>query len=284
MNPRVHAVRVGIRRGWTEFVLSLKSPQDQGFYVFMALGTLAFLWWNRNDPVEGTSLYEPSVILPSILAMLVAFSLIIGPASTLAMEREDGTVLRSRATPNGIVGYISGQFVFQTIQVIPTYAIILIPSFLIFDGLAHRGAAGWLTVIWVTLLGMAAVLPIGIILGSLIPSVQKIGTWGMLPVMVLIGLSGIFAPRASLWGWLQVVAQVFPLYWLGLGMRSAFLPEEAVVLEIGESWCTLETVGVLCACAVVGFLVAPILLRRMSRRVTGLHVVAAKDAATQWVT
>ena len=57
----------------------------------------------------------------------------------------------------------------------------------------------------------------------------------MLPVMVLTGISGIFYPIQSLWGWLQVVAQVFPMYWLGLGMRSAFLPDSAAALEIGGS-------------------------------------------------
>ena len=40
MNTTLHAVRLGTRRGWTEFLLSLRSPQDQGFYVFVGLGTL----------------------------------------------------------------------------------------------------------------------------------------------------------------------------------------------------------------------------------------------------
>lgn len=283
MNRTMHAIRVGMKRGWTEFTLSLKSPQDQGFYLFMAIATFAYLFWNRNDPVEGTSLLQPSVILPSMLGMLLAFGLIIGPASALTMEREDGTMLRARATPRGLVGYVSGQLVFQVMQIIPMYLVILVPSFLIFDNLAHRGAAGWATVLWVTVLGMLAVLPIGIVIGSIIPGTQKLGTWGMLPVMVLVGISGIFVSLSSLWGWLQVVAQAFPLYWIGLGMRSAFLPDEAVTLEIGESWRTWETVAVLGAWAIVGFLVAPMVLRRMSRRVTGSAVAAAKDEATQWV-
>lgn len=283
MNRTWHAVRVGMARGWTEFMFSLRSPQDQGFYLFIAVGTLAYLYWNRNDEVEGTTLYEPSVILPSFLGMLLAFGIIIGPAYTLAMEREDGTVLRARATPRGIVGYVSGQIVFQTVQIVPMFLVILVPSFILFDDLAHRGAAGWVTVIWVTLLGLMAVLPIGIIIGALVPNTQKVGTWGMLPVMMLIGISGIFFPLSALWGWVQTVAQIFPVYWIGLGMRSAFLPGDAAVLEIGESWRTWETVGVLGAWTVVGLLLTPVVLRRMSRRVSGSQVAAAKDAATQWV-
>ena len=105
----------------------------------------------------------------------------------------------------------------------------------------------------------------------------------MLPVLVLIGISGIFYPVQQLWGWVQVVAQLFPLYWIGLGMRSAFLPDSAAAVEIGGSWRTTETVLVLGAWTVVGLVVAPIVLRRMARRQSGSQVDAAREAAMQWV-
>ena len=132
-------------------------------------------------------------------------------------------------------------------------------------------------------LGMLACLPIGMVIGSLVPGVQKVGMWGMLPVMVLAGISGIFYPIQQLWGWVQVVAQIFPMYWLGLGMRSAFLPDSAAAVEVGGSWRTTETVLVLGTWAVVGALVTPMVLRRMARRQTGSQVQAARDAAVQWV-
>lgn len=283
MNTRVHAIRIGLRRGWTEFAQSVKSPQDQGFYLFTSVAVLTFLWFKRNSEVEGTSLLYPSVAMPSILGALVAFGVVIGPAYTLAMEREDGTLLRAKAVPNGLVGYVSGQVLYQSLNIVPSLAVILLPGFLIFDGLMERGVSGWMTVIWVLALGLLATLPIGMIIGSLVPSTQKVGTWGMLPIMVLAGISGIFYSIQQLWGWVQVVAQVFPMYWLGLGMRSAFLPDSAAALEIGGSWRTFETVLVLCAWAVVGLLVTPVVLRRMARRQSGSQVEAARQAALQWI-
>lgn len=250
MNSRTHAVRVGLARGWTEFSQSVKSAQDQGFYLFTAVAVLTYLLIRRNTEVEGTSLLYPSVAMPSILGALVAFGVVIGPAYALAMEREDGTLLRAKAVPNGL---LSG------------------------------GAEGWLTVVWVLVLGLLAALPIGMIIGSLVPSTQKVGTWGMLPIMVLSGISGIFYPVQQLWGWVQVIAQVFPMYWLGLGMRSAFLPDSAAALEITESWRTLETVAVLGTWAVLGLLLTPVVLRRMARRQSGSQVEAARQAAVQWV-
>jgi ABC-2 type transport system permease protein len=283
VSPRLHAVRVGAARGWTEFLQSVRSTQDQGFYLFTALLVLGYLFVNRDDPVEGTSLLFPSVAMPSILGALVTFGVVIGPAYALAMEREDGTLLRLKAVPHGLAGYVTGQVLFQSLSMVPSLGVILLPGFLLFDGLMARGASGWLTVAWVLVLGLLAAMPIGMVIGSLVPSTQKVGTWGMLPIGALATISGIFFPVQALWGWVQVVAQVFPMYWIGLGMRSAFLPEDAAALEIGGSWRTLETVGVLGAWALLGLLVTPLVLRRMARRQSGSQVEAARQAALQWV-
>ena len=271
-----------MRRGWTEFVQSLRSSQDQWFYLFTAFLAVGYLCLRRDTPVDGTDLMLPSVALPSILGGMVAFGLVIGPAYSLAMEKEDGTLLRAKAVPNGLVGYFAGQLVLHSAGLVPQVVAVLVPSFLLFDG--PDGPPQRLVDDRVGARARAARhAPIGMMIGALVPGVQKVGMWGMLPVMVLAGISGIFYPVQALWGWVQVVAQVFPMYWLGLGMRSAFLPDSYVAAEIGGSWRTLETVAVLGAWAVVGALVAPALLRRMARRQSGSQVAAAKEAATQWV-
>lgn len=280
---KIHAVRVGLRRGWTEFVQSVRSAQDQGFWVVTGLGILTYLYLTRNNVVEGTTLSMPSVAMPSVLAGYIAFGAVVGPAYSLAMEREDGTLLRCKAVPNGLVGYTVGQALYQSLSVLVSLVIVLVPSFLLFDGLMWRGAAGWLTVVGVIVLGLLATLPIGMLIGALVPSTQKVGTWGMLPVLLLLGISGIFYPVQQLWAWLQVVAQAFPMYWIGLGMRSAFLPESAAVLEVGGSWRPLQMVLVLGAWAIVGLTVTPFVLRRMARRQSGSQVEAARQAALQWV-
>lgn len=278
-----HAVRLGLRRGWTEFRLSIRSAQDQGFYLFTASLSLVYLWLNRDSDVDGTTLSFPTVALPGLLAALVAFGVFMGPAFALAMEREDGTLLRHKAVPHGMQGYVTGQLVVHSLSAVPQLLVVLVPSFVLFDGLVHRGLAGWLTVAGMIALGMAAVLPWGMVLGAVVPSTQKAGTWGMLPVLLVVAISGIFVPLQAMWGWVQVVAQVFPVYWLGLGLRSAFLPDAAAALELGGSWRTGTTVAVLATWCVAGLLVAPVVLRRMARRQSGSQVQAARDAALQWV-
>lgn len=278
-----YAVRLGLRRGWTEFRQSLRSPQDQAFYLFMGVATLAYLWFNRTDEVEGTSLLYPTVALPSILAALVAFNVVMGPASALVMEREDGTLLRHKALPHGMEGYVTGQVLYHSLGLLPTLLVILVPSALLFEGVMPGGTAGWLTAAWVLVLGMAATMPLGMMLGAVLPNVQKLSSWGMLPALLVTAISGIFFPVQALWGWLQPVAQVFPVYWLGLGMRSAFLPDAAAAAELTDSWRTGQVALVLTAWAVVGLLATPVVLRRMARRQSGSQVAAARDAAAQWV-
>jgi ABC-2 type transport system permease protein len=102
-----------------------------------------------------------------------------------------------------------------------------------------------------------------------------------LPVIGLIAISGTFYPITSMPQWVQWVAQVFPMYWLGLGMRSALLPASAVTVELGQSWRQLETLGVLVAWALPGVILAPIVLRRMARRESGSGVAIRREKALQ---
>jgi ABC-2 type transport system permease protein len=132
----------------------------------------------------------------------------------------------------------------------------------------------------VLLVGLVATQSLGAMLGALISSPRGAG-YISLPVMGLIAISGIFYPVTALPGWLQGIAQAFPMYWLGLGMRSALLPESAVSVEIGGSWRHLETAGVLGAWAVLGLIVAPIVLRRMAGRESGARVAERREKLLQ---
>lgn len=283
MSGARYAVELGARRGLIELGQSFRSAQDLGFSLFMTVAILGYLLIRRDDRVPGSDLLVPAVQLPSILAALVAFGLVIGPAYALAMQREDGTLLRFKAMPHGVRAYFTSQLVAFSGGVLPQVAIVLVPSLLLFDDTAPDGASGWLMMGGMLLLGTLAIMPLGIIIGAVVPSTQKVGTWGMLPIAVLTGISGIFFPIAQLWAWVQTIAQVFPLYWFGLGMRSAFLPDQAAAAELGGSWQTPQTLAILSAWAVVGWIVTPIVLRRMARRQSGSDVEAAREAALQWV-
>ena len=123
--------------------------------------------------------------------------------------------------------------------------------------------------------------PIGIIIGSLAPSVQKVGTWAC-PVLVLVGIFGDSSSRSRICGvGPDGVADVPHL--LGRAGDALGVPARRCG-GVGDrgSWRTLETVLVLFAWAVAGSLIAPVVVRRMARRQSG-QVEAAKERAVQWV-
>jgi ABC-2 type transport system permease protein len=278
-----YAIRIGLSRGWLEFRAGLTNAQDMSFYVLMPLALLWTLWQQRDNHVEGTALALSTLELPGIVGMLVAFSSMIGVAWGLSAEREDGTLLRAKAVPNGMVGYISGGVLRVSLETVFTVLMVLVPALFFVRGLDMDGVAGWLTLIWVFALGMLATLPLGMIIGSVMKSPRAVGGWGFFVTGGLVAISGIFYPITALAGWLQVIGQIFPIYWLGLGMRSAFLPNEAASVEIAQSWRHLETVAVLGGWAIVGLLVAPIVLRRMARRESGSSVAQRREKALQRV-
>lgn len=275
MKPVPHAVRLGFARGWIEFKQFLRSPQDLIWTILMSLVFILVLWFQRNKQIEGLSL--ALFTLPSLLGMMVAQGGFSGVAGQLSFDREDGTLLRSKAIPQGMIGYLTSRTVIIFLTTFISLLILFVPSLLLVDGLASVGITGLFAFLGVFLLGLLATAPWGAVIGSIVKSSNS--GWGMtfLVTAGIVAISGIFYPITALAGWLQVLGQVFPVYWLGLGMRSAFLPDSAAAAELTGSWRPLETLLVLSAWAIVGLLIAPRILRRMARRTTGSDMEVRKQ-------
>jgi ABC-2 type transport system permease protein len=275
MNTVLHAARLGLSRGWIETKQSWTSSQDLTYVLVVNGILLLVLFLQRNSTIEGMSL--TLLTLPSLIGMSVATGGIMGAASTLSADREDGTLLRAKAIPQGMVGYLVGRMYLITFNALLGLAVVLIPGFFLVDGLADTGIDGWLQLIAIFGLGLLATLPWGAIVGSLVRSSSSGFGLTFLAVGGLTAISGIFYPITALAGWLQVVAQLFPVYWLGHGMRYSILPDSAVAAEIGGAWRPGLMLAVLAVWAVVGLLLAPRILRNMARRESGATMEARKQ-------
>ncbi|MBF9127911.1 ABC transporter permease [Plantactinospora sp. S1510] len=280
MNPTLVAVRAGVARGGIEVRQSLTNVQDLWNYFFPNFAFLVVMFFMRDATVPGTNFSLGARTLPSVLGGGLAFGALVTMMMTLTVEREDGTLLRAKAVPNGMLGYLVGKVVQVAGMSLIGSAILVIPGVFLVDGVAPAGPEAWLTLLWVLVLGLVACLPLGAIFGSLFANPRNVGVI-MLPIMGLVATSGIFYPITNFPVWLQWIGQAFPVYWLGLGMRSALLPDELAAVELGGSWRHLETFGALGAWAVLGVVVAPIVLRRMARRESGSTVAARKEKALQ---
>lgn len=267
--------RQALRQGLVELRQSFTGAELAG-NLFWLVGTLIAVHLLRGREVAGTDLGLGAVALPGVLGMFVAFGMLL-VAQHLATDREDGTVVRARAVPHGIRGYVAGKLVTVSATVLAYLMILIAGGWPLLDGVPDLGRLAWVTV-----LGLIATQSIGMILGALIASSRGAGLVSM-PILGLIAISGIFAPLSLLPAWLQTVAQAFPIYWLGLGMRSAFLPDAAAAVEIGASWRPGQTAAVLGAWAVAGLIVAPLVVRRMARHESGSRVTERRERTLQRV-
>ncbi|WP_307789209.1 ABC transporter permease [Glycomyces salinus] len=280
MNPTAHAYRTGWRRALIETRISLTTPSDlMGFMLPVGIMVTVLLFLRGVD-IEGTSVSLGSMSMPSLIGMMIVWSGVLGVQGVLVMDRTNGTLLRAKSMPGGMTGYLIGHLGSIAIFIAFSVTVLMIVGLVFFDGLAFASPDRWLLFVAVFALGLAATMPMGAVLGALIDNPRNMGLV-MMPFMGLIAISGIFYPITALPGWLQVIGQVFPTYWLGLGMRHAMLPDAAVAVEIGDSWRTLTMFVVLAAWAVVSMALAPKLLSRMARRESGSSMAARRKLVEQ---
>lgn len=272
--------RAGLQRGGIELRQLLRNPKEVSGHltnVLVALAVAAFV----GDDVPGTQTPMAHLVLAGFAAYLLFQIGLVNLPQILVTEREEGALLRLRATPGGIRAYLVAKCVLVVVTALGTLALLLLTAAVFVDGPLPHGPAGWLTLLWVTTLGLLAVVPLGAAIGAVLPNPREALALIMLPVMGLLVTSGTVFPITSLPVPVQQVASVFPLKWMAQGLRSALLPDAARTAEAAGSW-ELPTVAlVLTAWAVLGFLLAVPLLRRAARRESGSRLSARRRRAEQ---
>lgn len=279
LDTRWTAVRAGLSRGWIETRQSFTETANLVGHAIPPIAYAAVLLFmariTRGKTVPGTDVALVTMVLPSLVGMSIAYGGLSGPVTTITADREDGTLLRAKATPNGMLGYLVGKVVMFAATTLLGLVAIVVPGLLIVGGVI-LDARAWLLLALVFVVGMVSTVPIGLALGSLMrSSLQAV----LVPLAwtLIMAASGIFYPITIQPTWLQWIAQAFPIYWLGLGARSAMLPANMAAAEIGQSWRTGEMFAVLGVWAVIGFVLAPILLRRMARGQSGSALAKVRD-------
>jgi ABC-2 type transport system permease protein len=273
----MNALRQGLARGGIELRQTLTYWPDLFQTLFFPAVTIGVLFLMRGHHVPGTAFSLGSLTLPGLIGMHFAMSGLMGQTALLSVDREDGTLLRAKATPGGMTAYVTGKIVYIAAGIVFGLAVMLVLGLFAFPGVSVS-AAGWLTLIWVTALGLLATIPIGITLGSLLPNPRFMPVV-MLPFGAITATSGIFYPLTHLPGWLQAIGQMFPLYWLGLGMRASLLPPALSVVEVDGSWRLPWVLLALVLWSAAGLAAAPPVLRRMARHESGSRVAARRERA-----
>lgn len=243
--------------------------------VIMSVLVLVVMWFLRDVEFGAAQVGASGYIFTGFLAFGVIAAAVLGVAGELQAEREDGTLLRAKAVPHGMTGHLVAKLMAAPLDaLIPVLPAVVGAALFLPDMPTDLGS--WLLLGVVFLLGVLAMLPWGAVMGSVFRTMIGLA-WAMMAMYAVAALSGVFYPVG---GWpapLQWLAQLSPLYWIGVAVRSVLLPESAAAAEIGGEFRLGLALVVLVAWAVVGLLLAPVLLRRMARRQSGSTVQAARE-------
>ncbi|MET8899862.1 ABC transporter permease [Streptomyces sp. NPDC004538] len=272
--------RAGFLRGGIELRHLLRNPKEMSGHlgnVVVALVVAGLV----GDDVPGTRTPMAHLVLAGFAAYLMFQIGLISLPQMLVTEREEGALLRLRATPGGIPAYLVAKCLLVVVTTAATLAVLLGLAALVVDGPLPQGPGGWVTLLWVGTLGLLAVVPLGAAIGAVLPNPREALALIMLPAMALLFTSGAVFPLTSLPVPVQQVASVFPLKWMAQGLRSALLPDSARAAEAAGSWELPMVALVLTAWAVLGFLLAVPLLRRAARRESGSRLSARHRKAEQ---
>jgi ABC-2 type transport system permease protein len=184
----------------------------------------------------------------------------------IATERDRGMLKRLRGTPMPGAAYFIGKTGLVLVCTVAETALLIVVGMLI-DNLHLPASPGrWWTFTWVFVLGTICFSLLGIAISSLPRSARSATAVVMMPLTVLQFISGVYVPATLVPPWLRDVASFFPLKWICQALRSAFLPQQAVVLEPAGSWEHGRTVLVLLAWIVVGVVLCLTTFRWRSSR------------------
>lgn len=280
MTAQWNGMKLGMRRGWLEWLMSLRNPGDVS-YTLMGVVIAAVVVYLYRDAtlMEGSTTPMAVYIVASVLAVQLTFATTYNVAVLLSTEREDGTLLRMKSLPAGIRAYTTG---ITARAILDFIAVVVVTLIVVVVILWPRMTLSWLDVLvlaGVLVLGIIALTSFGFVLGSIFRSPRAVGGWGVLLIGALAWVSGLIQPMVSMPGWAQVIGQGSPLYWIGLGIRSALLPAEFTVLEVGGEWRLWLVFLVLAAWTAAGLLLAPMLLSRMARRESAASVSQGRERA-----
>ncbi|MGI8754509.1 MAG: ABC transporter permease [Acidimicrobiales bacterium] len=237
----------GFFRNTTAVVFGLAFP-----VVLMVLFATIF-----NDTIQGTGgVTIAQYMTPGIIAIEVATAAFSNLGISSATERSEGRIKRLAGTPLPVASYFIGKVIETLVTAVLGVGILLAIAVAFYGLEVPSDPRRWVMFAATFMLGLAGFALLGIAMGT-VPSNGRTAP-GIItpPFLVLQFISGTFLQFNTQPGWLQAVANLFPLRWMALGMRSVFLPDPFVAEETGRSWQRPTVLLILLAWTVGGALLA----------------------------
>ncbi|ERG65058.1 hypothetical protein L332_11490 [Agrococcus pavilionensis RW1] len=215
--------------------------------------------------LEGQQVTQAHYYLPAMLAAGVFLSGVQNLGIEIAVERNDGTLQRLAATPLPVLSYFLGKLGQLLVTSLAQAALLLAVAVGAFGIELPTDPERWFTLAWVFFGALVCFAVLGVAVAQIPRTVSSASAVVIPLALILQFVSGIYLAFPMLPEWLQTIANLFPLAWVGHGMRFALLPEIAHHLEVGEAWNLQGVAMALGIWAVIGTVVAALTFRWIKR-------------------
>ena len=148
-----------------------------------------------------------TVDLPILASALIATSTVLSLVAIVAIYREGGILRRLRATPLRPATILTAHVLVKLL-----FTAITLAAMLLAGGTSYAVDAGvpLASFTFSLLFATGSILSLGFLIASLVPTARFAQPLGTLILYPMLGISGLFAPVASLPPILQAVARVLP--------------------------------------------------------------------------
>jgi ABC-2 type transport system permease protein len=196
---------------WIELKIFLREPL--GAFGTIGIPVLVFIVVGR---VVGRSL-APSALagssfigvgLPVLASVLISISAVLSLVTIISIYREGGILKRLRATPLRPQTILTAHVIVKLVLTAATLALMVLAGKRYYPVGVHVPLLGFTIAL---LISTWSILSIGFLIASIVPTARFAQPIGALIMYPMIGISGLFAPVASLPPALRAVARVVPL-------------------------------------------------------------------------
>jgi ABC-2 type transport system permease protein len=204
-------IRALAKLTWLEIKIFVREPL--GLVGTILIPVLVFLVMTR---LLGSSIASAprqagplgTAFVPVLTAILIALSAVTSLITIISIYREGGILKRLRATPLPPVVILSAHVVVKLIFTAITLVVMLLAGRRYIPADAHAPVASFGAALLFT---TWAILSIGFVIASLVPTARFAQPIATVVVYPLLGMSGLFYPIERMPPALQMLATVSPL-------------------------------------------------------------------------
>ncbi|PID97395.1 MAG: ABC transporter [Actinomycetales bacterium] len=188
-------------------------------FAFPLIFLLLFGSIFHGQDVEQSGKSYIHYIAPGVLTWGVANAAVFSIAFALMQWRESDLLRIIRMTPTRVGTLLSSKLAIALAVAVSQTVLFVGVAMIPFYGL-RLAASSWQAVPLLAL-GVATFFALGAVIGSVMNTAESVAAVSNVVMLPMAFLSGSFFPLDMMPGWLQQVAQVFPLYYLNDGVGHA---------------------------------------------------------------